>query len=176
MPVLFTILGREIGLKLTLARAPLHIFVKFTDDDGRIWNLETTSGAGFARDLHYRRNLPMTDEAIANGVYLRALSREETTGAMASDLVSHLLGAGRFEDAIVAANVVLKHAPKSAVALVQRGSAHTGILRRDIIGKYKRMSEMDPDTKAYADRLYQANLADFAAAEALGWREEDGRK
>lgn len=35
MPVLFVILGREIGLKLTLAEAPLHIFVKFTDDDGR---------------------------------------------------------------------------------------------------------------------------------------------
>lgn len=118
----------------------------------------------------------MSDKAVANGVYLRPLNREETIGLSASDLVSHLMNAGRFEDAIVAANVILRHAPKSAVLRVKRGSAYAGILRRDIVGKYRRMSEMGPDIKAYADRLYQANLADFATAEALGWREEDGRK
>jgi regulator of sirC expression with transglutaminase-like and TPR domain len=73
MPVLFMILGQHIGLKMTLAAAPLHMFVKFTDDDGREWNLETTSGAGFSRDSYYRKNSPMSDErlrqAFISGVF-----------------------------------------------------------------------------------------------------------
>jgi regulator of sirC expression with transglutaminase-like and TPR domain len=175
MPTLFMVLGQHIGLKMTLAQAPLHVFVKFTDDQGREWNLETTSGAGFSRDIYYRKKLPMTDQAVASGIYLRGLSRDETIGVWASELVSHFLHEGRFEDAIVASDVILKHAPKSADVLVKRGSAYAGILRRDIISKYKSMDEMTPETKAYADELYQANLAGFAAAEALGWREQDGQ-
>jgi len=175
MPLLFMVLGQHIGLKMTLAQAPLHVFVKFTDDQGREWNLETTSGAGFTRDMHYRKLLPMSDAAVASGIYLHALSREEVIGVMATELVSLFLDEGRFEDAIVASDVILKHAPKLAYVLVKRGSAYGGILRCDIVTKYKSMSEMTPETKAYADGLYQANLADFAAAEALGWREQDGQ-
>jgi regulator of sirC expression with transglutaminase-like and TPR domain len=175
MPVLFMILGQHIGLKMTLAEAPLHMFVKFTDDDGQQWNLETTSGAGFARDSHYRKITPMSDEAVASGIYLRGLSREEAIAMLASELVQHFTRSGRFEDAIIIADVILRHAPKSAYVLVKRGTAYNGILRRDVVSKYKTISEMDRDTKAYADRIYEANLADFAAAEALGWREQDGQ-
>jgi regulator of sirC expression with transglutaminase-like and TPR domain len=175
MPILFMVLGQHMGLKMTLAQAPLHLLVKFTDDQGREWNLETTSGAGLTRDSHYRKLLPMSDEAVASGLYLRGLSRDEVIGVLATELVSHFLQQGRFEDAIVASDVILKHAPKSADVLIKRGSSYAGILRRDIISRYKSMSEMDPETKAYADGLYQANLADFAAAEALGWREQDGQ-
>jgi hypothetical protein len=97
MPTLFMVLGQHLGLKMTLAQAPLHLFVKFTDDQGREWNLETTSGAGFSRDIYYRKKLPMTDQAVASGIYLRALSRDETVGVLATDLVSHFLQEGRFE-------------------------------------------------------------------------------
>jgi regulator of sirC expression with transglutaminase-like and TPR domain len=72
MPMLFLALGERLGLDMTLSTAPLHIFVKFTDRaTGKTWNLETTSGAGFTRDEHYHKNLPITDAAVANGVYLR---------------------------------------------------------------------------------------------------------
>ena len=175
MPILFMILGQHIGLKMTIAEAPLHMFVKFTDDDGKEWNVETTSGGGFARDSYYREITPMSDQAVASGIYLRGLSREETIGMLGSELVDHFLRNGRFEDAIVTADVILRHSPKSAYVMVKRGTAYAAILRRDIVSKYKNMSEMDPETKAYADRIYQANLADFAAAEALGWREQDGQ-
>lgn len=80
MPILLLLVGERLGLKLTLAEAPLHLFVKYTDDDGRSWNLEATSGAGFTRDAWYRQRLPMTDEAVRNGVYLRALAREVSDG------------------------------------------------------------------------------------------------
>ena len=69
MPFLFIILGQRLGLDVTPAMAPLHVFVKFTDDQGVTHNLEATSGAGRARDQHYRDLLPITDKAISNGVF-----------------------------------------------------------------------------------------------------------
>jgi regulator of sirC expression with transglutaminase-like and TPR domain len=51
MPILFAILGQRMGLKTTLAVAPFHMFVKFTDEAGKEWNLEPTSGGGYTRDL-----------------------------------------------------------------------------------------------------------------------------
>ncbi len=58
MPILFLVLEEEwIGLNVTLATAPLHIFVKWRDaESGQSWNLEVTSGAGFTRDDWYRRS------------------------------------------------------------------------------------------------------------------------
>ncbi len=174
MPILFAILGQSIGLRLTLAEAPLHVLVKYTDDDGKTWNLEATSGAGFTRDSHYRRHLPMSDAAIANGVYLRALNGEESAGLTATFLIEHFLRQRRFEDAIIAADVILKHYPRSAYVMTKRGTAFAGLLRRDVLGKYTRMDQMTPETRAYADRLFSENIAAFKAAEALGWRETDG--
>lgn len=89
--------------------------------------------------------------------------------------VEALFAGNRDMDTIVASDVILKHAPKSADLLVKCAEAYAGILRRDIASKYKSMDEMTPETRAYADGLYQANLAGFAAAEALGWREQDGQ-
>jgi hypothetical protein len=116
----------------------------------------------------------MSDKAVASGIYLRGLSRDETIGAMASVLVDHELVAGRFQHAIVTADVILKHAPRSAYVMVKRGSAFAGLLRRDIVAHYHALSEMPQEVQAYADGLYQENLAAFAKAEALGWREQDG--
>jgi len=174
MPQLIMILGQRIGLDMTLSLAPLHSFVKFTDDDGRQWNLEATSGAGFTRDLWYRKNLPMSDKAVSSGIYLRALSREETVAAIASTLVSEFLNNGRPEDAIAVSQVILRHFPDFAMVKVQVGSAYFQILNRDIISRYQKLSDMPPEIRVYADALYQQNLSAFAQAEALGWTERDG--
>jgi regulator of sirC expression with transglutaminase-like and TPR domain len=176
MPILFMILGQRIGLDLTLAEAPLHLLVKYTDDQGKVWNLEATSGAGFTRDSHYRKELPMTDKALAEGTYLRALSREETVAMIVSDIAVHDLHEGRYEHAVIAANALQRHFPRSAYLTVIRGSAYAKILSRDILAKYKRESEMTPDIRAYADVLYNENQSAFAEAEALGWTEKDGLK
>jgi len=69
MPFLFIILGDKLGIDVTASTAPLHVFVKFTDTDGKTYSLETTSGANFSRDAWYREQMPMTNQAIDNGVY-----------------------------------------------------------------------------------------------------------
>jgi len=175
MPILFLLLGERLGLKLTLAEAPLHLFVKYTDDDGRSWNLEATSGAGFTRDAWYHQKLPMTDEAVRNGVYLRGLSREETVAAMAAFLVEHYLDTGAYEKAAAVADVLLQHYPNSAYVLVKKGTAYYRLLQREVTSKYTRMEDIPPDLRARADHWYRENIAAFDRAETLGWRIDDGQ-
>lgn len=172
MPALFVILGQRLGLNVTLSTAPLHVFIKFTDDaTGKTWNLETTSGAGFTRDIWYRQKLPMTEEAIANGVYLKTLSRREALSVLAAPILDHLLEAERYEDAIAVANILIDAYPANAYTLVKKGTAYYRLLDAEIIEKYPKQSDIPADKIAYANELYQANKQAFAKAEALGWRE-----
>lgn len=174
MPILFLLLGERIGLNVTLAEAPLHLFVKYIDDDTEVWNLKTTSGAGFTRDLWYSQKLPMTDKAVANGVYMRGLSREETVAAMAASLVEHYLDNGAYEKAIAVSDVILRHYPNSAYVLAKKRTAYYRLLQRDITSKYTRVSDIPPNLRARADIWYAENNAAFNKAEALGWRLQDG--
>jgi len=175
MPMLMTFVGQRLGLKMTLAEAPLHVFIKYTDDDGAVWNLEATSGGGFTRDVWYRQKLPMSDTAVANGVYLRPLSHEEATALIASFLVEHQIDAGAFENAIAVSDVLLRHYPSFAYGLVKKGSAYSSLLRRELAGTYTRMEDIPADLKVKADQWYGQNMQAFAKAEAMGWRPQDGQ-
>lgn len=64
MPLMMIILGQRIGLDITAATAPIHVLVKFGDDESKLWNLEDTSGGFLARDQHYRGLLPISDRAM----------------------------------------------------------------------------------------------------------------
>jgi len=173
MPTLMMVLGNRMGLRMTLAHAPWHNLVKFTDGEGREWNLEATSGGGFTRESHYRKLMPdITDAAIRNGIYLRGLPREELIAATVSGMiVSGLMEEGRLEEALAIADRLLKHAPDSVGLKLTRASILTLFIRRDVVSRYSTMSEIPPDVLAYADGLYRQNKAAFDEAEALGWRE-----
>ncbi len=172
MPILFLVLGDRIGLNVTLATAPLHVLVKWRDaESGHSWNLEATSGAGFTRDDWYRQKLPMTDEAVKNGVYLRALSRRETVALMATLVLEDLLLEERYEEAIAVADVLIEANPTDAYALVKKGTAYGRLLQRDILRPYPNQRDLPADKRAYAVELYRANQDAFAKAHTLGWRE-----
>ncbi|MBX5065039.1 transglutaminase family protein [Rhizobium lentis] len=175
MPMLMMFLGKRLGLNMTLAQAPLHVFIKYTDDDGKTWNLEATSGGGFTRDLWYRQKLQMSDEAVANGVYLTPLSHDEEVALIASTLVEHALEKGDFESAIAICEVLLSHYPNFAYLLAKLGNAYGGLLQRELAGKYNRMQDIPTALRAKADEWYRLNGEAFAKAEALGWRPEDGQ-
>ncbi len=175
MPILFTILGHRLGLKMTLSEAPLHVFVKYTDDNGDVWNIETTSGGGYTRDSWYRQKLQMSDKAVALGTYLRPLSQEETTSLVASLLIEDRIGRGAFEEAIIVSNVLLRHYPDFAYGLVKKGSAYSALLHRTLSGRYTKVEDIPDNIRAKADQWYAENLAAFARAEALGWQSQDVR-
>jgi regulator of sirC expression with transglutaminase-like and TPR domain len=169
MPILFLAIGQRLGLRMALAEAPLHVFVKYTDEASKVWNIEATSSGGFTREVWYREKLPMSDQAVANGVYLRPLSNEEGISLVASFLVEDRLLQDDFEGAIAISDVLLRHYPNFAYGWVKRGSAYAGLLRREVAGKYVRVEDIPPDLRSKADHWYRENQAAFSRAEALGW-------
>ncbi|MBA3337797.1 MAG: hypothetical protein H0T49_09570 [Chloroflexia bacterium] len=170
IPVLFVILGERLGLKVTLSTAPLHVFVKWTDDaTGQTYNFEATNG-GFARDSHYRKEMPMTDEAIVNGVYMKTLSRREALSVMATLVLEHLLDTRRYHEAVALADVLLQAYPANAYVLAKKGTAYGRLLEQIVIGKTGDIATVPSEQVALAKHLNRANQEAFNNAEALGWR------
>ncbi len=173
MPFLFILLGDRLGLDVTASTAPLHVFVKFTDSaTGQVYNLETTSGANPTRDAWYREKMPMTDQAIANRIYMATLTRKETVALMAGTVTEYLIQQGRMKDAIMVADAILEVYPNSVHAILNKGSASYRLLRANYWERYPQGPQTIPsEERAAFEYLSEMNMQAFVQAEALGWRE-----
>ena len=169
MPTLFLIVADRIGLKVRLAAAPLHLFVRYTDPAGAEHNLEATSGGHEARAEWYRTNLPMTDQAIQNGIYMRTLSKRETVAAMATSVMDFLIDQRRYQEASDVADAILAVNPRDAYAMVKKGSAVGGLMQVEFFDKYPNPALIPPALRARYAALSAANAKAFSDAEALGW-------
>jgi len=169
MPVLFLILADRIGLNVGLSTAPLHVLVRYTDSQGRAFNLETTSGANLARLAWYRQNLPMTDRALESGLYMRTLSKRESIALMAATVVAWLINGGRYEDAIEVADVLLRHDPLNGHVMAKRGDAYGQLLRTEFIERYPNPAAIPAELRPRYAMLGTRNAQDFERAESLGW-------
>lgn len=170
MPFLFIILGQRLGLDVTPAMAPLHVFVKFTDDQGITHNLETTSGAGRARDQHYRDLLPITDAAVSNGVFLTPLDAEQSVAVIAAVIVEELIAQERYHDAMAVADILIEHYPMFAYIMVKKATASYHLLRTEFHEKYPTAQDVPEDQRPYLAYLQRVNQGMFDKAESLGWR------
>ncbi len=173
MPVLFLILAEKLGVALRLASAPHHMFLRYLAPDGTVINIEATSGGHPARDIWYRRNFPMSDRALASGLYMRTLSRREGLALMATTVLEHLLVSRRYEEAIAVATVILEHNPRDGQVMVAQASAYAGLIRTRFAARYPMPILIPEALRPGYWLLQQRNNALFAAAEALGW-EPDG--
>jgi regulator of sirC expression with transglutaminase-like and TPR domain len=175
MPILFLILADRVGLKVTLSTAPRHVFVRYTDDAGKVWNIETTSGANPARDEWIRENMgPYTDEAVYNGVYLKTLSRKKSLAVIANIVLQHLAERGDREALIAVSDVLLKAYPSDASLLVYKGSAYGRLIESEFISKYPQPTDIPVNLRSRYAFLAEQNDLAFTQAEGLGWRETDG--
>jgi len=170
MPFLFIILGQRLGIDVTAATAPEHIFVKYRDDMGNQINLETTSGANPARDVWIRQQNPMTDEAIANGIYLRPLSKKETVALMIETLIEDYMHKRQYAKAIEASDLVLEYFPKAVDPMIHKGAAYGRQIRDKYESKYPSPNLIPPEERADFEYLDRNSLLWYAKAEALGWR------
>lgn len=169
MPVLFLIVSDRMGLKVRLAAAPLHLFVRYTDPAGVDHNLEATSGSHEAPADWYRAKLPMTDRAIESGIYMRTLSKRETIAQMAASVLDSLMAERRFQEAADVADAILAVNPRDAYALVKKGSAMGEMLNAEFHDKYPVPGLIPPALRPRYARLAAANEKAFREAKALGW-------
>lgn len=173
MPFLFIILGDKLGIDVSASTAPLHVFVKFTDTDEKTYSLETTSGANFARDSWYREQMPMTNQAIDNGVYLQKLSRKETVAVMITVLAEHYFKEQEYKKTWAISDLTLKYYPKYVNAMLRNGSAFYRMLEENFIRKYPNPNEIPRNQRELFHFLSNGNRYWFAKAEGFGWREPD---
>jgi regulator of sirC expression with transglutaminase-like and TPR domain len=171
MPILFLIVADRIGLKVRLAAAPLHFFVRYADPMGVDHNLEATSGGHAARAEWYRTNLPMADRAIQSGIYMRTLTKRETIAAMATSVLDFLIDQRRYQEASDAADAILAVNPRDAYAMVKKGSAMAGLMQAEFVNRYPNPAVIPPGLRARYAALAAANEKAFKDAEALGWTE-----
>ncbi len=169
MPILFMIVGRRIGLNLTLTTAPLHVLVRYTRPGIHPFNIEATSGGSFARDEWYRQQFPMSDQAIQSGLYLRTHTERETVSVMATTVLEHLIEVGKNEEALAVADLILRANPLDGYTMVKKGSAIAQVIKAEFADKYPTPDQIPPNLRSRYVSLIAANKSAFAEAEALGW-------
>jgi len=170
MPFLFIALADKMGLPVTASTAPLHVFVKYKTDAGKWINLETTSGAHPSRDVWIQKQMPFTDEAKKNGMFLKTMSRKETLVTMAQVLVEHAMHERRYGLVLALTDMLMPHNKSSAALLLSRGSAAYRILEHEIYKPYPHPQMIPPHKKDMWQQLEGINKQAFDRAEALGWR------
>ncbi len=137
MPILFVALAQRLGLNATLSTAPNHMFVKYMDDvTGKTINLETTSGAYPARDVYIRQNMPMTDQAIANGIYMKTLSKKEALAVMADIVLEREFADRHYQKAWDVAEVLQPYYPNNLAVLLAPSNAALGLIQEEYLSKY----------------------------------------
>jgi regulator of sirC expression with transglutaminase-like and TPR domain len=173
MPILFVILGQKLGIDVTLARGPQHLFVKYRDEQGRLLNLETTSG-GFPRlDSSYQRDTPMTAQSLTNGVYMRPLGKRESAAAMAETLRQHFFEQGQVPRGIAVASTMLEISPNDAETMVSMGYGYWRLEQKNFQTKYPNPDSIPRELRPYLRDLQEKQALWRNKAEALGWREPD---
>jgi regulator of sirC expression with transglutaminase-like and TPR domain len=174
MPLLFVVLGQRLGIDLTLATAPHHFLVKFNSDEYRRWiNLEATSGGNPARDEWIRKQIPsITDDSLANGIYLRPLTRTETAAEIAETLAEYYYSRHQYEKAIAIANLVLKYSPKGVNAMILDAMAYRWVVRTDYVAKYPVSADIPAADQGRFQYLASTSESLISKAQALGWRPE----
>lgn len=170
MPALFLIVGERLGLDFALAAAPGHYFVRFHDRVGRVFNLETTSGALPARLEWMRAEMPMSDLALRNGVYVRSLPKREAIALMATTICEHFLKCGRPEEVATIAEIVLARWPNSVPFLQQKSSALSHIIHRDFGKPYPSPMLIPPLMRPRCAWLERQSQAYYDRSIALGWQ------
>jgi hypothetical protein len=175
MPFLFVMLGDRLGLKMTLAMATRHIFVKYTDDSGRTVNLETTSGANPAREVWLRQIIPMSDQAVASGAYMAPLTRKETLAVMAGVLLEAGHAKHRYAETAKVADLLLRAYPKFIQAMVIQAGAYEDTIDTEFGANYATPDLIPSDKRARYFALARKDRAVLDRVTALGWRESDYR-
>lgn len=172
MPFLFIILGQRLGLPVTASTAPKHFLVKYKSEQYGWINLETTSGANPARDVWIRKQEPMTDEAIAKGIYLQPLTKRETAAEMATIVAESYLQQQRYEQAIAVSDVILGTYPRDVGTMIMKAVAYARLSRQRFDSQYASPAQIPAEQQGYYAYLSEHNREWFAKAESLGWREE----
>ena len=174
MPILYAILLEELGVPVTLGQAPLHFFVVWerSDAEGGPVFLEATSGGDPARPVWYEQNSIIADQALANGLYLRPLTKPERDAAMRETLVQHLMAEGRYEEAIEEIDAVLEAHPAFAGMLLEKANAIYELLDERFVTRWPDANDVPEELRGELVALMTQNRELAERAYRMGFRDQ----
>jgi len=173
MPILFLILAHRLGLNVALVCAPNHFFIRYTSPEGIAFDLETTSGASPARLEWFRQEMPMSDRALANGLYMRSLPLREAIAMMAFTNAWELAAQRRWGEAAELCGLVLRIYPRTVWALVAAGSAYGQMFKEEFADRLPDLFLIPQHLLPRRLMLMERNHSLISAAEHLGWEPAD---
>lgn len=101
LPYLYKILADEVNVEAFIATAPMHVYVKHKDEQGKWWNLELTSGT-FSRTSFIMESFNVSDAGMESGLYMKPLDGKELLVLCLSDLMDYYeKKTGKYYGAIV---------------------------------------------------------------------------
>lgn len=171
MPILIMMVGEELGLDMGATTAPVHMMVKFTPSEtGKAQNIEGTSG-GYSQTLKWMRSqLPMSDEAIASGMYMAELDNHQSIAVMAETLLQDLRERGEFEEIIEVSDLMLGVFPEFDVAHLNRADAYHRLLEQRYYARFPTPNHIPDELLAEYQRLNEERYSSLGKLEAFGWR------
>ncbi len=171
MPILFLALAEKVGVEVTLTTAPRHLLIQFHDPvTGNTVNLETTSGANPQRVEWLRSQLPMTDKAIASGMYLKPLTRKQMVAVLAESVLQKLNQDGKDEERIQVANAMLEQYPQFDVALLNIYDASKRLLTEPFLNRGADVENLPPAEQVKFDRWLEEGQAAADKVRELGFQ------
>lgn len=126
MPYLYKILAEELGVEASLALAPNHVYIKHNIKSIGWYNTELTTGV-FPQDSWLMASGFIHLDAIQNGIYLKAMDKQESLALCLVDLANAYNRAFPENDGIFplqCAERALTAAPNLITALLLRAEVH----------------------------------------------------
>ena len=168
MPTLLTTVAQRLGINVSLATAPTHVYARYTDEEGTT-NIEATSGT-LLTDESYIRNFDIHEDALKNKIYLESLSKKEAIAVLLVELARGQMHKGNYLNAYDTADLALKYHPKLARAMLVKGNVFYHQLQHELELLKRAGQPIDAKHRQRLDPISESNLAWFEQAEKLGWR------
>lgn len=168
MPIFLAILAQRIGLQVTLATAPNHIFVNLKNDDGTWVNVEATSGSSPSNE-YYQGLFQITQKAMATGIYMRPLSRHESVVAMMATLLVYYRDHRGPTQQMALSNLALEIDQKNVVALIARAGAYDSQVTELYRKRYPDPSLIPADKRQDYQMLMRNYFEIANRLVSLGW-------
>ena len=179
MPALYLSLLMRIEpeIQAHAVLAPSHIFCRVHDRQTyRTLIIETTSGQVLRNEESILQKLPIPEEALRGGGYLKDLTKKEFLAELINALVVQERRNNRFDTALKYTNLILELSPRSTNGLVNKGALlhQKGYNLQQKIQREKRQ----PSAKeSELIRWYSAEgQALIEQARELGWQPESPEK
>ena len=151
LPYLYKILAEEIGIDANLALAPNHIYIKHRSIKDGWYNTELTSGI-FPIDAWIMASGFVHIDAIANGVYMKALNNKESIALVLIDLADNYNAKFPNNDGkfiLQCCESAIKQYPSFATALILRAETHKKQMKKEL-NKEKANEQFHNLEKEYA--------------------------